>query len=99
MRYGIKNLCPILGLIIAFIPIFKILNTVMQKSFDKKKINIIMICARTSMFTNNHRLLRNCPSCQQFKITSADQGRISLPVHYSFCSFTKHVKSLQKELK
>ena len=58
-----------------------------------------MICAHTQVFTNNHRLLQNSPSWPQFKITSADQGRISLPVHYSFGSFTKRVKSLQEELK
>ena len=38
-----------------------------------------MICAQ--MFTNNDRLLRNSPSLPQFKIRSADQGRISLLIH------------------
>ena len=66
---------------------------------DKEKISIIMICARTQMFTNNHRLLGNSPSWPQFKIRSTDRGRISLPVHYFFCLFNKSVKSLQKELK
>ena len=100
MRYGIKNLCSILGLIIDGIDTnIKNLTILMQKSFDKKKINIIMICACTQMFINNHMLLQNSPSWPQFKITSADQGRISLPVYYSFCSFTKRVKSLQEELK
>ena len=45
------------------------------------------------------KVLRNSPSWPQFKITSADQGRISIPVHYSFCPFTKRVKSLQEEFK
>ena len=66
---------------------------------DKEKINIIMICVRAQLFTNNHRLLRNSPSWRQFKIRSADQGRISLPVHYFFCLFKNRVKSLQEELK
>ena len=33
-----------------------------------------MICVRTQMFTNNHRLLRNSPYWQQVKIRSADRG-------------------------
>ena len=72
---------------------------VTQKSVDKEKINIIMICVRTQMFTNNHRLLDNSPSWPQFKIRSGDRGRISFPVHYFFCLCKKSVKSLQKELK
>ena len=83
----------------ALIPLFKISNTVIQKSVDKEKINIIMICARTQMFTNNHRLSGNSPSWPKFKIRSADRGRISLPVYYFFCLFNYRVKSLQKELK
>ena len=58
-----------------------------------------MICVRTQMFTNNHRLLRNSPSWRQFKIRSADQGCISLLVYYRFiCLFKNRVKSLQEEL-
>ena len=66
---------------------------------DKEKFNIIMICVRVQMFTNNHRLLRNSPSWRQFKIRSAEQGRILLPVHYLFCLFKTRVKLLQVELK
>ena len=64
-----------------------------QKSVDKEKIpfNIIMICVCAQMFTNNHRLLRNSPSWPQFKIRSADQGHISLSVHYFFCLFKNRV--------
>ena len=62
-------------------------------------MNIIMVCARAQMFTNNDRLLRNSPSLPQFKIRSADQGRISHPVHYFFCLFNNRVKSLQEKLK
>ena len=39
----------------ALMPIFKIGNMVTQKSVDKEKLNIIMICVRAQMFTNNHR--------------------------------------------
>ena len=66
---------------------------------DKEKINIIMICVRAQMFSNNHRLLWNSQSWRQFKIRSADQGRISLMVHYFFCLFKNRVKSLKEELK
>ena len=52
----------------ALIPIFKIWNTVAQKSVDEEKMNIIMICVPTQMFTNNDRLLRNSPSLPQFKV-------------------------------
>ena len=83
----------------ALIPIFKILKHCDTKSVDKEKINIIMICVRAQMFTNNHRLLRHSPSWRQFKIRSADRGRISLPVHYFFGLFKNRVKSLQEELK
>ena len=58
-----------------------------------------MICAHDQMFTNNHRLLQIAHSWPQFKIRSADQGRISLPVHYFFCLLRNRVKSLQEELK
>ena len=63
------------------------------------EIYVIMICVRTQMFTNNHKLLRNRPSWRQLKIRSANLGRISLPVHYFFCLLKNHVKSLQEELK
>ena len=76
----------------ALIPIFKILNIVTQKSVDKEKMNIIMICVRTQMFTNNDSLLWNSPSLPQFKIRSADQGGISLPAYYFFCLFNNRVK-------
>ena len=59
---------------------------------DKEKINIIMICVRTQMFTNNHRLLGNSPSWPQFKIGSADRGCISFPVHISFVYSKKNKK-------
>ena len=83
----------------ALTPIFKIWNIESYKSVDKEKIKFIMICVHTQMFTNNHRLLRNSPSCQQFKIRSSDRGHISLAVHYFFCLFKNRVKSLQEELK
>ena len=35
----------------ALLPIFKICNIVTQKSVDKEKLNIIMICVRTQLFT------------------------------------------------
>ena len=38
-------------------------------------------------------------SADKEKIRSASQGRIPLLVHYSFCSVTNCVKSLQEELK
>ena len=58
-----------------------------------------MICVRTQMFTNNHRLLWNSPSWRQFKIRSASQGRISLLVYYFFFLLKNRVKLLQEELK
>ena len=83
----------------ALIVIFKIWIIVSYKSVDKEKIKLIMICVRTQMFTNSHRLLWNSPSWRQFKIRSADRGRISLSVHYFFCLFKNRVKTLQEELK
>ena len=82
-------------------------------SVDKEKINLIMICVRTQLFTNNDRLLRNSPSWRQFKIRSADlrlvpcpnvpvyadRSLISILVHYFFCLLKNRVKSLQEELK
>ena len=41
----------------ALIPIFKIQKYCDARIINKKKIGIIMICVRTQMFTNNHRLL------------------------------------------
>ena len=55
-----------------------------QKSVNKEKFNIIMFCVHAQMFTNNQKLLQNSPSWRTFKIRSADQGSISLPVHYFF---------------
>ena len=54
----------------ALILIFKII--VSQTTVNKEKMNIIMICVRAQLFTNNHRLLWNSPSWRQFKIRSAD---------------------------
>ena len=70
-------------------------NIVTQKSVDKEKVNIIM---HAQLFTNNHRLLWNSPSWRQFKIRSASQGRIPLPVHYFFCLFKNRVNSLQEKI-
>ena len=83
----------------ALIQIFKIWNIVSYKSVDKEKIKLIKICVRAQMFKNNHRLLQNSPSWRQFKIMSADQGCISLPIHYFFCLFKNRVKIIARRIK
>ena len=45
------------------------------------------------------KILQNRKCWPQVQIRSTSQGHISLPVHYFFCLFNKHVKTLQERLK
>ena len=58
-----------------------------------------MICVRAQMLTNNHRLLQNSPSWGQFKIMSADQGRISLTGTLYLLFIQNRVKIIARRIK